>query len=129
MFSSEDYQTAWMFYCLGVACCMVAWWLMTRWVNLLDVRVLLRVLMAVLLLMPWFTQGSEGFLSPAIVIMFIEGLFERGGTFARAGMPLLTSMLIAAILVILFFAIKRLFFVRKPALCEPEASGDKALGV
>lgn len=103
MFSDQEYYYAWLFYLLGVSFCFGCWWLITRPIPWAEVRNILRLLLVVLLVTPWYTQGASGYLSPAIVVTMIEGIFDESGDFARAGVPLLVSLIIAVTLSLAFY--------------------------
>ncbi|MGI1677530.1 MAG: hypothetical protein K6L75_02275 [Cellvibrionaceae bacterium] len=96
MFSSDEYLWGWVLYALASIGLMVVWWFMTRWISFQVIRNTLRVIVAAALLMPYPVDSESSFLAPAIIITFVEGLFVRGGTYDRAGIPLLIAIIGAA---------------------------------
>jgi len=77
---------------------MIVWWLMTRRIRWSWLRNMLRVTALVALLMPYPVPGQEGFLAPALMNTFVEGLFYEEYGFANAGVPLLLAIVIANII-------------------------------
>lgn len=97
MFTQEEYLSAWAVYTLGAVLLMAFWWFITGKIRLVEPRYLLRIVFAVFLAVPWYTKGTDGYLSPAWLISIIEGAFEGGDAFWRAGTPLVTAILVAVI--------------------------------
>lgn len=117
MFSDQEYYYAWIYYLLGAAVCIACWWLLTAKLKQAEVRSLLRTVVVVVLLTPWYTTGTSGYLSPAVVITFIEGLFDDNHTFARAGIPLLVAVTASVVLSLGYHCVR--WFMRRNASEQP----------
>ncbi len=98
MFTQDEYLWAWGFYLLGAGLVMAVWWVITAKLPWSEPKVLLRVLLAVLLVAPWYTDADGVYLSPAWIIGLAERAFEGPDAFWRAGMPLVTALMVALIL-------------------------------
>ena len=70
---------------------------MTSGLGLVALRRALRVSMAVLLFMPWYSYADQDYLAPAFLIAAFEALVRGSELWTRAGIPLLASMLSAII--------------------------------
>ncbi len=97
MFTQNEYLMAWGAYLLGGLMCFYCWWMITAKISPMVIRLLLRTVVAVLLFMPWYVDGTAGYLAPAVVAMSIEGLFVSGADFSRAGLPLMSTLIIACL--------------------------------
>lgn len=113
MFSDQEYYYAWTYYLVGAAICTACWWVLTAKIKIPELRMLLRTVLIVSLLTPWYTTGTSGYLSPAIVVTFVEGLFDDNHSFARAGMPLLTAVTASVILSLVYHLVRWFLHKRK----------------
>lgn len=98
MFSTQEYLTTWAAYLLSSAGLMVVWWYMTKLLPFAVLRNMLRVSVAVALVMPYPVPGQEGFLAPATMMTFLEGLFFEDYGFSHAGIPLLIAVVAANVI-------------------------------
>lgn len=92
MFTQEEYLTAWAVYGGGVIVFMLAWWMLTANIKWRGLRHSSRLIMLVLVALPWPTQQGSEYLSPAWLASGIEGAFEGPGAFWRAGEPLVIAL-------------------------------------
>ncbi|WP_075188074.1 hypothetical protein [Teredinibacter haidensis] len=120
MMTETEYLYAWIYYLLGAGLLIACWWYITRRVPWPEVRHLARLVVAVAIVVPWYTNTQQGYLSPAILIAIIEALFEGGSAFWRAGLPLLSAMAVAVTLSSVFFVSRWVIRLR----LKPEASGN-----
>lgn len=107
MYTQEEYLYGWLLYLLGVAMLMFCGWVLTAKINKKEVRHLLRVSAAALLITPWYASAELDALAPAWIIAGFEGVFEGGAAFWRAGGPLLISLSTALILSIVVHLVMR----------------------
>lgn len=116
MFTEEEYVKAWMFYTLGAAILLSAWWFATVKLPWRELKLTLRLGAAVFFLFPWSTgpvgSEGEGYLSPAWIIVAFETLLDGTQAFWRAGGPLLTALAIS-ILVSLGYYVAQWFWLNK----------------
>lgn len=99
MLTSTDYLMAWSIYLLSAAALLLTAWRITRpfWIWLRDP---LRIVSAVLLLMPAEVDPEKGYYAPAVFVVAFELLsVQGGGTGALIGVRLLLVSL-AAILAV-----------------------------
>ena len=99
MLTSTDYLMAWSIYLLSAAALLLTAWRITRpfWIWLKDP---LRIVSAVLLLMPTEVDPAKGYYAPAAFVVAFELLsVQGGGTAALIGVRLLLVSL-AAILAV-----------------------------
>jgi len=114
MMSESEYLWAWTYYGLGVVLLIACWWYLTRRIPWMEVRHVLRLVVAVALIVPWYTNTQQAYLSPAILIAVVEGLFDGGEAFWRAGAPLVSAVLAALVLSTLGFLV-RWYLLRRTA--------------
>ncbi len=98
MFTQEEYLWAWFFYLLGAGLFIGVVWYFTGKIKWREPKYVLRILVSVFLVVPWYTEAHEGYLSPAWIISVIEGVFEGPEAFWRAGTPLIVALILALIL-------------------------------
>ena len=110
MYTQEEYLYGWLFYLLGVALIMGCGWLLTARMRWREGRQLLRLLVAVTLLVPWYATPEMHFLAPAWIVAGFEGVFDNN--FWRAGGPLL-SALAAAVTVAIVWQVLARFVIKK----------------
>lgn len=108
MYTHDEYLYGWVFYLLGVLVVMGCGWLLTARIKWLVIRHMLRVVVGVTLLVPWFAAPELGYLAPAWLIAVFEGLFEHDGSFWRAGTPLITAMVSVSFLYLSLFGLWQL---------------------
>lgn len=98
---------AWVYYLIGAVGLMAVWWFLTRKISHMLTRNMVRLVVAVILIMPYPVLPDQSFLAPAVIMSALEGLFVDGGDFARAGVPLVIAILVALLLYILLDLIWR----------------------
>ncbi len=101
MLSAQEYLIAWLVYLVGVLGGMVVWWYITRKIPYNYLRNLLRLLVAVVVLVPYPLMEDEQFMAPAFIMSLLEWLFEPEVGFLRAG----TVVIVSAFLVIVFYSL------------------------
>jgi len=102
---SMDYVIAWSVYYVAAACCLLVWWRMTRGIKGVSYRDLLRGLMAVILLTPWFAGDSQEFFAPAIMVLGMDVLLDGTRNGLKGGVVLLVAtFLMLLVLLVLRFA-------------------------
>lgn len=103
-FDRTEYLLGWGVYLLATFGACWLFWISTRWIGLRDLRDMLRILFAALLLTPVASVPGSSYMSPALFTIALEALSE-GGDPARAVPPLLACAaagLVLALLVSLF---------------------------
>lgn len=95
MYTQEEYLYGWLLYLAGVVLIMGCGWMLTARIRWKPVRHSLRLLAAVLFLVPWYANPDMAYLAPAWIIAGFEGVFEDN--FWRAGGPLLSALGVALI--------------------------------
>lgn len=105
MFTQEEYLYGWLFYLLGVLIVMVCGWILTARLKWPIVRHLLRLIVGVALVVPWYAAPEMDYLAPAWLICAFEGIFEGEGAFWRAGGPLLSALGVALVIYLLCYAL------------------------
>lgn len=118
MYTQEEYLYGWAFYLLGVLMVMVCGWLWTARLRYGGLRMVLRSLVAVFLVAPWYASPDLDSLAPAWIIAVFEGIFEGGDAFWRAGLPLvaaLSATLVLTLVVQLTIALMRKTPTESPA--------------
>lgn len=100
--SQEEYYVGWAYYLVGAALLWLCFWFLTRKISLLWIKTPLRVLVTVLLFMPWYSYENQSYLSPAWTVAILELLFDGLEAFWRAGIPLIIASILAITLPIGF---------------------------
>ncbi len=90
MITQDEYLWAWFIYLAGVALAMLGWWWLTAKIRWSEVRQILRLILGVALVVPWYSGAETEFLAPAWISALLEGAME--GDFWRAGFPLVISL-------------------------------------
>ncbi len=98
MFTQQEYMWAWGAYLLGAAVCLGVFWVMTRKIPWSELRNGLRIMAAVFMLVPWYSDATGGYLAPAWIASVLEVLFDGPEAFWRAGTPLIIA-LVAVLLI------------------------------
>ena len=98
MLTQEEYIWAWLFYLGGAAMFLVCWWFFTKKIPWREPRWVLRVIALVVLLLPWSSEKNSDYMSPAWLVSALEGTFDGGDAFWRAGLPLLVSLILTLLL-------------------------------
>ena len=79
-----DYLNAWLIAAVAAVACLAFFFLLTRRIGSLLVRILLRCLAAVWLLLPAPVPEYFGQYAPAFVVLVFEGLLQSDGDPALA---------------------------------------------
>lgn len=98
MFTPEEYFKAWLMYLGGVVLMMGCWWYLTHFIRWREVRQLARVIVGVLLCVPWYTDTTGGYMAPAFIIAIVDSLTIDSQAFWRAGTPLLIALIGAIVI-------------------------------
>jgi hypothetical protein len=113
MYTYNDYFYGWLVYvAAALILILCAWWLTSglRW---REPRQLLRLMVTVTLLLPWYTDADMKFFAPAWVMAVFEWVFEHN--FWRAGGPLLMALIAAVALAMVLQLSLRYIGRSKPA--------------
>ncbi|SMF08602.1 hypothetical protein SAMN02745866_00634 [Alteromonadaceae bacterium Bs31] len=113
MMTENEYLWAWIYYVLGAGLLLACWWYLTRRIPWMELRHVLRLVMAVALLVPWYTNTQQEYMSPALLIALVEGLFDGSPAFWRAGTPLLSAVLAALVLSTIVFLVRWVILRRR----------------
>lgn len=97
MFTTEDYLYGWLLYIVAGLVFMACWWWLTAKLRVATVRHALRLIAGVTIFFPWPAGSDTGHLAPAVVMAGVEGIFDGGEAFWRAGGPLLTALAVALV--------------------------------
>lgn len=92
MLSTSSYLIAWGFYLLGCVGGVSVVWYLTRNIRREELRNLLLLIVAVLLITPYYADPVQSYLAPALIMCLLEGLFEGPQAMWRTGVPLLVSL-------------------------------------
>ncbi len=106
MMTENEYMWAWIYYVIGAGLLVACWWYLTRRIPWMEIRYALRIVLAVALLVPWYTNTQQAYMSPALLIAIVEGLFDGAPAFWRAGTPLLSAMFAALVVTTIAFIIR-----------------------
>lgn len=127
--TEHDYLLAWSVYGVAALGCLLVWFRLTRWMWR-YVREPLRVLVAVLLVVPTIVEPSKELFAPAIAITSLDLLFEVGKNAWRAVADLFLYGLIAFALYLLFVAVRWLLlraWQARQAQTTPSAEDEPPL--
>lgn len=96
--TEKEYLLAWVWYISGASIFFAVFWYWTRKFLWAEARQLLRTILAVILIVPWYADASQSYLAPAWLISAADGLLEGSKAFWRAGMPLVLALVLAVLL-------------------------------
>jgi len=116
----NEYITAWLWYVFGAAVFFAVFWYLTRKIVWTELRNLMRLVLAVILFVPWYTDDTEQYFSPAWLVSIAETLLDGSGAFWRAGTPLVIT-LVSAILLYTLYSATRWYLSRKNMSTEQAA--------
>lgn len=108
MFTSEDYLYGWLFYIISGLVFFACWWYLTAKIRYSIMRNGLRLIALVVMFFPWRASPDLDYLAPAVVMAGVEGIFDGGDAFWRAGGPLLTAVGVALLIGLVVAAFLRL---------------------
>ncbi|WP_045858908.1 hypothetical protein [Teredinibacter purpureus] len=115
MMTETEYLYAWLYYLLGAGLLISCWWYATRRIPWPEVRHLSRLVVGVAIVVPWYTNTQQDYLSPALLISLLELFFEGASAFWRAGAPMLAAVAVAVAFSTLFFVVRWYLHQRKMA--------------
>jgi len=126
--TDSEYIWAWAIYLSAAGVFYAIFWYFTSKLPLKELRQLLRILLAVLLLVPWVANPDYEFLAPAWIVSISDMLLYGPDAFWRAGLALVLA-LILAVLISSVVAISLWFRARKrqSAVEEPEDDSETVL--
>lgn len=93
MLTLENYQFTWQLYILASFGAIAVFWRMISKLRWAELKLLLCLSLASLLLTPVQADPEQAFLAPAFLVCALETIFEGTESTARAGIPLLVSWL------------------------------------
>jgi len=100
--TSDEYFWGWMAYLLGTATLYAILWYWLGKIRWREVSQLLRLIFAVVLFMPWYTDADKDFLSPAWMVCIGDAFTKSPEEAWRSGSALLialaTMVLLSALL-------------------------------
>lgn len=96
--TTNEYLWAWGAYYGAAGFFFAVLWYWTRRFLWAEARQLIRVILGVVLVVPWFTAADSSYMAPAWIISIAELLLEGAPAFWRAGLPLVLSLVAAIVL-------------------------------
>lgn len=96
--TQNEYILAWLFYLGAFAISYAVFWYFTGKLPWRELKQLLRVLVAVLFLVPWTTDTTHSFLSPAWIVSISDSLLYGSKEFWRAGLALVLALVLSVLL-------------------------------
>lgn len=96
--TQNEYMLAWVVYLSGFAVFFAIFWYVTSKLPSGELRQLLRVIVAVFFLVPWTTDTTHSFLSPAWIVSISDALLNGSKAFWRAGLALVLASIVAVLL-------------------------------
>jgi energy-coupling factor transporter transmembrane protein EcfT len=104
--TSSEYFWAWLVYLGGALVVFSLWCWWTRRLPWREARHILRLLVAVFLFMPWYTDTEQSFLSPAWIVTLGDAFTQSPDAAWRAGTVLILGLTSAlAISLLLYLAL------------------------
>lgn len=100
--TANEYLWAWVFYVGAALAFYAVFWYWIRRSLWTEARQLLRVLLLVVLAVPWYTDPQQSYLSPAWLISIADLLLDGPNAFWRAGMPLVLGLIAGLVLSTLY---------------------------
>jgi hypothetical protein len=107
MFTQQEYLYGWIFYLSGAAVLILCIWWLTSAMRSRELRQLIRLIVSVSLLVPWYTGSDLKYFAPAWVMAGFEAVFEHN--FWRAGGPWLMALTLAVALALVAQIVVRAF--------------------
>ena len=118
MFTPEEYFKAWLMYLGGVVLMMACWWYLTHFFRWRELRQLCRVVVGVVLVVPWYTDVTGSYMAPAFIIATVDALTVGPEAFWRAGTPLLIALIVAVVLSLAWHRWRRDAKIREDSISE-----------
>ena len=104
--TQEEYYWAWIYYGLGASTFFVVFCYWTRHFLWSEARQLIRIVLLVVLCVPWYTDATKDYLSPAWLLSSAEALLSGSKAFWRAGLPLVVALILAVILSTIYSTVR-----------------------
>ena len=127
--TQNEYLIAWLVYLGSFSVCYAIFWYFLSKLPWREFKQLLLVLVAVFFLVPWTTDTTHGFLSPAWMVSISDSLLSGPKAFWRAGLALVMALIIAvflstAVSIYLWLRSRKLAKANPPAATGSQTSGD-----
>lgn len=87
---------------------------------------MLRAVALVTLLLPWTSEKNSDYMSPAWLVSALEGTFDGGDAFWRAGLPLLVSLILTLLLSTLGYLLWRWKIAHSPGVTQAQTTSEVA---
>ena len=116
--TDSEYMWAWIVYLGAAASFLGIFWFWTRKIAWSEFKQILRLIVAVVLLVPWYTDIQNETLSPAWLVSVGDALLLGPDAAWRAGLVLVVTLVVALILSTVFYLVLWL-----KGRSRPEASG------
>jgi len=107
MYSQSEYLYGWLIYLIAAGVLIGCFWWLTTAIRNKEIKYLLRIIVGVVLLVPWYSSPELSYLAPAWLIAAFEGVFDGGEAFWRAGAPLLIVLSVAVVISIVIQLVLR----------------------
>ncbi len=101
--TDAEYIWAWVAYLCGAGMVLGIFWYWTSKLPWSELRHILRLILAILLLVPWYTDPGKDFLSPAWLVSLADVLLHGAKAFWRAGLILVVSVILVLLLSTAYF--------------------------
>lgn len=98
MLTQQNYLLAWFIYVFAAAGLLYVVWVWLKMLSSSDWRRFFFMVIAVLVLMPWYVSDGQDYLAPALLVALLDAITEGPQQVARAGVPLLISLIAAGLL-------------------------------
>ena len=112
--TQNEYIWAWAVYLLGVAMLMGIYWYWTSKLRWKEFNHFSRLSLAIVFLVPWYTDASKEYLSPAWLVSLADLLFYGPKEFWRAGLIVVLALAIAWALSTIYFIVRWFQSRQKP---------------
>lgn len=109
MLTAENYQFAWALYILSALVGIAIFWRLLERLRWPELKIYLCLVLGVLWLTPVTADPEQSFLAPAFLVSTLETLFEGAQSTARAGIPLLVTLLAMTLMFLVLATARRLY--------------------
>jgi ABC-type Mn2+/Zn2+ transport system permease subunit len=90
----SDNTLAWVAYAVSALGCLFVTWRIALWFDNVEVRKIIGIVAAAVLMTPAYTSASGGEMAPAFMVLVMEFLANNDEGVMRAGQPLVTIILL-----------------------------------
>lgn len=97
----------WLIYLLAGIVYYLIFWRVTRPVKRILAAYCLRAVMLALIATPWFAGADSHLLAPALMVVMMDAITVSGQAAVRAFIPLFLSTVLALLLAVLFFFLRK----------------------